>query len=165
VNLLKSTFLLGILAIGLNAYAGAGAAGCGLGSLIFPKNSKFSQTFAMTTNSSYLTQFFGITSGTSNCSASSWVKNETEIENFVASNIHDIKVEMARGSGENLETLAIMMGCEPGGITDFSRASAKQFSEIFPSSQTSSQDAYRNLKFNLSRYPTVAKACQLPITG
>src|SRR3954469_2639303 len=45
-----------------------GMAGCGLGSLIFgPVNSPGAQILAATTNSTFGSQTFGITSGTSNC--------------------------------------------------------------------------------------------------
>ena len=57
----------------------AGDAGCGLGGLIIQKNSKILQLLAVTTNHSFLSQEFGITFGTSGCSASGLVMNEKKM--------------------------------------------------------------------------------------
>jgi hypothetical protein len=143
----------------------AGDAGCGLGSVVMKKNSRVSQTLAMTTNATFSSQFFGITTGTSNCNASGWVRNDIEIEKYIASNIHNIKVDMARGEGETLATLSLMMGCESNSMSNFGRATALEFSEIFPSEKTSGGEAYSNLKTQLLKYPSVAHACQLSTAG
>ena len=66
---LKLVIAVSALTITGASYAAAGAAGCGLGSLIFKSNGKFTQLLAATTNNSTYTQSFGITSGTSNCNA------------------------------------------------------------------------------------------------
>lgn len=147
------------------SFAFAGDAGCGLGSLIMKKNSRVSQVLAMTTNHSFSSQFLGITTGTSNCSASGLVKNDVEIEKYIASNIHNVKVDMARGEGETLTSLGLMMGCEPSHITMFTQATASEFSNIFTKETTTSSEAYGNLKSSLQKHPTVVSACQLPVAG
>jgi hypothetical protein len=82
---MKKLLMVAVLLLGSQAFA-AGDAGCGLGSLIISKNSKALQIFAITTNWSFLSQPLGITSGTSNCSASSIVMNDKEIQYFVEVN-------------------------------------------------------------------------------
>ncbi len=88
-----------------------GAAGCGIGSLLFGgDNSTSSQIFAMTTNQSS-SQTSSITSGTSNCYADevSWLKLRQQ--EFAALHYQDLRQEMAAGSGEKLEHFAVIMGC------------------------------------------------------
>ncbi len=147
------------------SWAFAGDAGCGLGSVVMKKNSRMSQTFAMTTNATFSSQFFGITTGTSNCSASGWVKNDVEIEKYIATNIHNVKVDMARGEGETLITLGLMMGCESNALSQFKAAAASEFSEIFKSNSTTGAEAYQNMKSQLSHHAEVAQACQLSNAG
>src|SRR5580658_9609667 len=48
-----------------------GTAGCGLGSIVFGNKAGIVQIFAATTNGTFATQTFGITTGTSNCSDTS----------------------------------------------------------------------------------------------
>lgn len=90
----------------------AGDAGCGLGSMIISKNSKLLQLFALTTNNSFFTQPLGITSGTSNCSSSGIVMKDKEIQYYVEVNQSEISRQMSMGSGEKIETLAALYGCQ-----------------------------------------------------
>src|SRR5437868_47659 len=65
---------------GYGGFAGGyGMAGCGLGSLLFgPVNEPFAQVLAATTNATFATQTFGITSGTSNCVSGGVIRAERE---------------------------------------------------------------------------------------
>src|SRR5690348_10000976 len=47
--------------------AGYGVAGCGFGSMLFGKQPGFIQVLAATTNGTFGSQTFGISTGTSNC--------------------------------------------------------------------------------------------------
>ena len=63
--------IAGITLASSSAFAGYGAAGCGLGSFVFgDNNSWWAQTLGATTNGTSGSQTFGITTGTSNCDAS-----------------------------------------------------------------------------------------------
>ncbi|MBI3557224.1 MAG: DUF3015 family protein, partial [Deltaproteobacteria bacterium] len=112
--------LLCLLGMGSTALAGSDA-GCGLGSLIIKKNTVMSQTMASTTNGSFGSQFFGITSGTSNCNPSGFALVEKEQIFYTESNYQHLKVEMAKGEGENLLAFAQVLGCSDKAAPDFAR--------------------------------------------
>lgn len=124
-----------------------GDAGCGLGSLIISKNSKLLQLFAVTTNGTFGSQTFGITSGTSNCSSSGLVSNDKEIEYFVEVNQDDLSREMAQGHGEKLATLAALHGCAtPARIDAFKTKAQSNYEQILPAPSTNAVDMVRNMK-------------------
>lgn len=89
---------------------GYGTAGCGLGSIVFGSKPGFVQVFAATTNSTFGTQTFGITSGTSNCTGG--VVSVASTRAFVETNREAVAKDIARGSGETLEGLAKLAGCK-----------------------------------------------------
>ena len=64
------------------SFAFAGDAGCGLGGMLIKSNTKLMQLFAVTTNGTLGSQTFGITFGTSGCSASGLVQNDKQIQYF-----------------------------------------------------------------------------------
>lgn len=88
---------------------GYGAAGCGLGSVIFGQKKGFVQVFAATTNGTFGNQTFGITSGTSNCGESAM---ETSLLPFVKTNKAQLANNIVKGSGEALVSLNEMVGCK-----------------------------------------------------
>ncbi len=125
-------YILTLLLSGISTIAFAsGDAGCGLGSVIISKNSKGLQLLAMTTNTSFFSQPLGITSGTSNCSSSGIVSNDKMIENYVQVNRQEILNDMAMGSGEKLETLAMLYGCSNNqAVADFKLLTKNEFNLI-----------------------------------
>jgi hypothetical protein len=138
----------------------AGDAGCGLGSLVIQRNSKILQLFAMTTNATFLSQAFGITSGTSGCSASGLVQNDKQIDYFVEVNQDDLTREMAQGEGEKLSTLAALHGCQSKEAQQtFSHWTQQSYEKIFPSVSTTAPQIVLNLKTELKGSPDVARVC------
>jgi hypothetical protein len=125
--------LLSILAgvfMGSNAFAGMGAAGCGLGSVIMKKNSIMSQTFAMSTNGSFSSQFWGITTGTSNCNAKGFASVDQDPVIYAESNMDSIQIDLARGEGEHLEGLVRLMGCSDAEAGAAGQALRGQYDQI-----------------------------------
>lgn len=106
--------------------AGYGDAGCGLGSMVLGSDPGFTQVFAATTNGTFGSQTFGITSGTSNCSKGS--KAATE---FIEANKTGLKNDAARGNGETLASLAEIYGIN--NTQCFGQTVQKHFSTIFQS--------------------------------
>jgi len=88
---------------------GYGAAGCGLGSVLFGAKPGIVQVFVSTTNGTFGSQTFGISSGTSNCENSKSVAQAAEA--FIADNSKAVEKDVARGNGETLDTLASLMSC------------------------------------------------------
>lgn len=134
----------------------AGDAGCGLGSLLISSNTKLMQLFAGTTNASFGSQTFGITFGTSNCSAKGLVMNDKQIQYFVEVNQAELTRELAQGRGEKLSTLAALNGCNSEAqINNFNTQAQAHFQTIVPAAKTSAVDFVNNLKSS-----SVANVCQ-----
>lgn len=110
-----------------------GTAGCGLGSILFGNKPGIIQVFAATTNGSFGTQTFGITSGTSNCGSQTVMVIATK--QFIETNREAFAKDVSRGSGETIDTIASMGGCADSAAVGASLQ--KNFKSIFPTSQTS----------------------------
>ncbi len=118
------------------ATSGYGPAGCGLGSIIFEPDSGFTQIFAATTNGTFGTQTFGITTGTSNCDTGP--KGAASTKAFVAANRSVLAKDIARGSGETLGSVSRLAGCE--NTAAVGPTLQRNFSQIFPSGAVSDQE-------------------------
>jgi hypothetical protein len=119
-----------------NTGRGYGPAGCGLGSLIFEPNSGFTQVFAATTNGTFFSQTFGITSGTSNCVDTSG--GTASAKAFIQTNRTAIAKDIARGQGETIKSLRRLGGCADDRAVGASLQ--KSFERVFPSAAMSDAD-------------------------
>ncbi len=139
-KLVISGLLAGVVA---TSSFGAGNVGCGLGYQIFgePKGI-LSQIFVATTNGSSSNQFFGITSGTSGCSkASGLVDNDTH--KFVNDNMDKLALDISQGSGESLETLAVLLKVEDKEA--FTLKLQNNFDAVFTSENITSSELIENI--------------------
>jgi hypothetical protein len=117
-----------------------GLAGCGLGSMVFGDQKGAIQILAATTNGTFGSQTFGITSGTSNCVESSGTAGA---RNFIEGNREALAKDAARGSGETITTLSAMAGCKDPkavGVT-----LQKRFTELFPGELTPVEQVSQNV--------------------
>jgi hypothetical protein len=108
---------------------GYGMAGCGLGSIVFGNKPGMVQILAATTNATFGTQTFGITSGTSNCKDAGG--GATSAKSFIETNREAFAKDVSRGSGETIVNLSALAGCR-----DAKMVGAKlqaNFKAIFPS--------------------------------
>jgi hypothetical protein len=119
-----------------NTGRGYGPAGCGLGSLIFEPNSGFTQIFAATTNGTFGSQTFGISSGTSNCADTSGGSDSAKA--FVETNRTALAKDIARGQGETIESLSRLGGCESAHAVGASLQ--RNFDKVFPSAAMSDSE-------------------------
>jgi hypothetical protein len=119
-----------------------GDAGCGLGSMIFSENKKGHQILAATTNGTVGSQTFGISTGTSNCSAQGFVVNEKQIQHFAEANQADLTREMSQGQGEKLAVLAALYGCD---TNEFSQMTQAKYGDIVTSANLSATDMVQNI--------------------
>lgn len=102
-----------MLALSTSSFAAPyGAAGCGLGSIVFGAKPGFMQVFAATTNGTSANQSFGITTGTSNCVPAEKTEAFNKQRDFVDTNLASLASEMAQGTGETLTAYAETLGCE-----------------------------------------------------
>lgn len=120
-----------------------GAAGCGLGSMVFEGDQTWwKQVLAATTNGTSGTQTFGITFGTSNCDAPSPLKITTA-QAFVEANRVALANDIARGNGETIVGLSKVYGCDDSQA--FGKALKSNYSSIFASTDVSSTEITNNI--------------------
>lgn len=139
--------------------AGYADAGCGLGSLVFGNEKGAVQVLAATTNGTFGSQTFGITSGTSNCNPAGLVKLEKEREEFTEKNYTTLVKEMAMGEGENLDTLAGLYGCSQNSHSDFGSLVQENFTTIVKDQNTSAKDMLSSLENQISGHRILSKTC------
>src|SRR6185295_1125486 len=86
--------------------------GCGLGYLLMSNkdNDKVTQVLGSTTNGTFGSQTFGISSGTSGCTEDGTVKFARATEVFADVNLTSLRHEMATGEGEYVNTFAALIG-------------------------------------------------------
>ncbi|OGS06650.1 MAG: hypothetical protein A2270_01345 [Elusimicrobia bacterium RIFOXYA12_FULL_51_18] len=109
-----------------------GAAGCGLGSLVFKEND-MTQVLAATTNGTFGNQTFGLTFGTSNCTNKGLVKLAMVRESFIESNYKDLSRDAAAGKGEYVDNLAKLYGFSPETSVKFAMLLQSNYAAVFAS--------------------------------
>ncbi|TGJ99686.1 DUF3015 domain-containing protein [Leptospira semungkisensis] len=135
-----------------------GAAGCGLGSIVFKENKAILQILAATTNGTSGNQTFGITTGTSNCATDGLVRNEKVQEVFVSVNFNSLEMEMAQGKGEKLQALSSLLGCtSDSALGAYTKSNFNNFfqEETTPSSLLSA------VKEGIKKDAVLSKNCKL----
>lgn len=126
----KLIVVLAAMMLGQQAFCGYGAAGCGVGSIIFKDNNEWwAQTLAATTNGTLGNQTFGITTGTLECDANALVSNMEKAQVFVAANKKDVSNDIARGQGERIAVLSKLMNCSDD--SEFANQLKANYQEIF----------------------------------
>ena len=142
------------------AAQGYGMAGCGLGSLVFQNdNAMVKQILAATTNGTFGSQTFGITSGTSNCTSGGVLKSEKEQAAFVEVNFRDLKHNMAAGGGEFLSSFGTLLGCEESAKPALAKMTQEKYETLVPSETTSPMQLLSSVKTQIKATPTLASAC------
>lgn len=127
-----------------------GDAGCGLGSMIIQENTKVMQLLAATTNGTFGSQTFGISTGTSNCKSQQIVRNDKAIQYFTEANQSDLSREIAQGQGEKLQTLAALYGCQGEAQQAFASKAQASYSAIVPSSDITATAMVQNMNSQLA---------------
>jgi hypothetical protein len=125
---------------GLKGTGSYGAAGCGLGSLVFGNQPGGVQILAATTNATFYSQTFGITTGTSNCGPGLVAQGT---RNFVEANRETLAKDMSRGQGETIGALTVIAGCSDS--QQVGAALQTNYSRIFTSEQATSDDVAKAL--------------------
>lgn len=130
--------IAGALLMGASTLAFA-QPGCGVGAMIWKGQSGIApHVLAATTNGTLGNQTFGMTTGTLGCQTSESVQS---MAMYMDSNIDKVARDMSRGAGENLETLAVLLGVEAADRDSFRKILQDNFATIFPSSETTSGEA------------------------
>jgi hypothetical protein len=129
-----------------------GTAGCGLGSMLFGAKPGLIQVLAATTNGTFGTQTFGISTGTSNCETGPGGAAGTKV--FVAANREALSKDIARGSGETITNLTVLAGCQNAAAVGAKLQ--KSFQSIFPRAAVSDDAVGTNVITVLSSDKTLA---------
>ena len=133
-----------------------GMAGCGLGSLVFERNT--CQTSAATTNHSFTNQAFGITFGTSNCVGGGSAKLVWQMQDqFMSDNYATLSKEIAQGDGESLRALADMLGCQDAAYAALTHNLQNSHDKIF--SAPGSVAALRVIRSEISSDHLLSTQC------
>ena len=120
--------------------------GCGLGSMAFEgQNGLMSQTAAATTNGIFGNQTFGITSGTLNCEQYKDFAYNERVGVFVAENMDNLATDIARGQGEYVNTLAVLMEVPDVKKASFRSQLQAHFSDIYTSDKVTHSEVVQNI--------------------
>ncbi|TGN40534.1 DUF3015 domain-containing protein [Marinobacter confluentis] len=130
--------IAGALLMGASTLAFA-QPGCGVGAMIWKGQSGIApHVLAATTNGTFGNQTFGMTTGTLGCQTNASVQS---MAMYMDSNIDKVARDMSRGTGENLDTLAVLLGVDEADRDSFRKVLQDNFATIFPSSDTTSGEA------------------------
>lgn len=121
--------------------------GCGLGYLIMQGNDGLLfQVLAVTTNGTFGNQTFGISSGTLECEKPNRFASREQLNKYVAENMDNLANDIAKGQGEYLNTLAVLMEVPEGSRVEFYVNLQSNFSRIYPSTEVTSVDVLTNIE-------------------
>ncbi|RPJ44824.1 MAG: DUF3015 domain-containing protein [Candidatus Latescibacterota bacterium] len=133
------------------AHAGKSNTGCGIGTLIFEgKEGLLSQVCAATFNGSFGNQTFGITSGTLECEKASTFVAHEKLNKFVGENMDNLAMDISRGNGEYLTTLAVLLDVPVEARPALYGRLQSNFSKIYTSDSVTHIDVLNNIETVLS---------------
>lgn len=146
------------LALAVNPDTGPG---CGLGKLAWsdykhPKNIA-PQVMMATTNGTFGSTTFGISSGTSGCTNDGTVMAEEKANVFAAINFDNLSQEMAQGQGEHLASLATLMGVPAEHQAQFFALTQEKYTSLVQAGDTSPVAMVKALNEAMAGHPVLAK--------
>jgi Protein of unknown function (DUF3015) len=136
----------------------ASSAGCGVGTILFEgQKGPVPQILAVTTNGSLGNQTFGITTGTLGCEKDAVVRSPTKVRMLMVSSLDNLAVDVARGQGETLESLASLMAVEPDHRARFFASLQSDFGRIFPSEDVTVDEVIVSINAVLAEDPVLQR--------
>lgn len=146
--------IAGVMLLGASSMAFA-QPGCGVGAMIWKGQSGIApHVLAATTNGTFGNQTFGMTTGTLGCQTNESVQS---MALYMDSNIDKVARDMSRGTGENLDTLAVLLGVDAADRDTFRQVLKDNFASIFPSSDTTSGEAVDAIVAVLEKNESLSK--------
>ena len=121
--------------------------GCGLGTVLWKNRadgSILSQALQATTNGSFGTQTFGITSGTLECQEPAKAVQNERLNHFVRANMDNLAKDIAQGRGESLDTFAELLQVPVEQRPAFYSRLQNNFSQVFTSENVVLADVIDN---------------------
>jgi hypothetical protein len=166
---MKRTFMffMAMAFIGAQVTAALAAAnpdngpGCGLGKLAWSDfhNQKniAPQVFMATTNGTFGSQTFGISTGTSGCTNDGKVWADKKTTMFAEVNFENLSQEMAQGGGEHLTSLATLMGVPAEHQAEFFSMAQEKYATLIQSGETAPVALIKALHDAVATHPVLAK--------
>ncbi|TLY26841.1 MAG: DUF3015 domain-containing protein [Nitrospirae bacterium] len=152
---------VGIPAVAFSAVNPDTGPGCGLGKLAWGdfKNQKniAPQILESTTNGTFSSQWFGISSGTSGCTNDGKVWAEHQVNMFATINFEDLSQEMAQGKGEHLTSLATLMGVPAEQQAEFFAMTQERYTSLVKAGEASPIAMVKALNDAVAGHPVLAK--------
>jgi len=136
--------------------------GCGLGKLAWGdyKGQKeiAPQVLMATTNGTFGSQTFGISSGTSGCTNDGKIMGDSKTVMFAELNFNDLSQEMAQGQGEHLASLASLMGIPADKQEEFFAMTQERYTSLVKAGETSPVAMVKALNEAIAGHPVLAQA-------
>lgn len=143
----KITMLAAAALLFCGQAAAEDSTGCGVGSMIFDgKSGVLPQVLAVTTNGSTGNQTFGISSGTLGCDSNGTISSEAKMGMFTGENMESLALDMSRGEGEALETVASLMDIADEDRAAFYTLTKDNFAHIYSSADVTAGEVLANLR-------------------
>lgn len=121
-----------------------GGGGCGWGNALFEGQAGHGpHILAVTTNGTSGNNTFGMTTGTNGCDVSG--KLGYSGKSMLAALMDEFSEDAAKGQGEALTAVAVMMGVEPQDRARFAEVTHQNFAAIFPSQDVTTDQVYDSL--------------------
>ncbi len=135
--------------------------GCGLGKLAWGdyKGQKeiAPQVMMATTNGTFGSQTFGISSGTSGCTNDGKIMGDSKTVMFAELNFNDLSQEMAQGQGEHLASLASLMGIPADKQDEFFAMTQERYTSLVKAGETSPVAMVKALNEAIAGHPILAQ--------
>jgi hypothetical protein len=163
----RAVFILTACSILLLQASGVGAAGnpdngpgCGLGKLAWmdygSQKQIAPQVMMATTNGTFGSQTFGISSGTSGCSNDGVIMKNKHI-NMASRAFDSLAEEMAQGRGEHLASLAALLGVPEEAQPEFFALVQEKYTSLVGADDTTAVTMLQALQLAMAERPALAK--------
>ena len=135
--------------------------GCGLGKLAWGdyKGQKeiAPQVMMATTNGTFGSGTFGISSGTSGCTNDGKIMSEHKTTMFAQLNFENLSQEMAQGQGEHLTSLATLMGVPTEQQPAFFAMTQNQYTALIREGEASPVAMVKAINDAIATHPVLAQ--------
>src|SRR2546426_11461969 len=135
--------------------------GCGLGKLAWSdyahQKNMGPQVLMATTNGTFGSQTFGISTGTSGCTNDGKVMAEQKTTMFAQLNFENLSQEMAQGQGEHLASLATLMGVPAEHQAAFFAMTQERYLALIQAGDGSPAAMVEALHEAITHHPVLAK--------
>jgi hypothetical protein len=135
--------------------------GCGLGKLAWSdythQKNIGPQVLMATTNGTFSSNLFGISSGTSGCSNDGKVWTEHKTTMFAQLNFESLSQEMAQGQGEHLASLATLMGVPAEHQPAFFAMTQERYTSLVKTGEASPVAMVKAINDAIATHPVFAQ--------